>query len=59
MWAASAGHAAAVKALLAAGADVNLRDQDGGTALAAALRSEAAKQHPEIADLLRRAGAKE
>jgi ankyrin repeat protein len=58
-WAAARGAVECVKALLAAGADPNSRDIDGETVLGAANQSDVAKQHPEIFDVLRAAGAKE
>lgn len=51
MLAARRGHMDAVKALIAGGAKVNARDSSGGTAL------DNAREHPEIAAVLRQAGA--
>ena len=54
-WASSQGHLEVVRALLAAGADVNRSDNYGFTPLSVAL----AFNHTQIADLLRDAGAHE
>jgi len=53
--AAAAGHEGAVRALLAAGADAGIKDNEGRTPLDWAESSG----HTEIAELLRRQGAKE
>jgi ankyrin repeat protein len=52
MGAAGNGCAGCVRALIAAGADVNAQDNRGATAL------KCAHRHPAIAALLRAAGAK-
>ncbi len=49
------GHTAIVEALLAAGAKVNAKNNDGKTALSIA----AEKGHTDIVELLKKAGAKE
>lgn len=56
MFAARDGRTEAVKILLEAGADVNLKDNDGETALNYA---EVGRKHPNLVELLRRAGAEE
>ncbi len=53
--AASKGDTEKVHALLAKGADVNAKDNKGGTALMAAKR----EGHKEIVRMLKKAGAKE
>jgi ankyrin repeat protein len=53
-WAAEGGGTITVKALLAAGADLNAKDGAGDTPLAAALKAG----HPEVVALLKQAGAK-
>ncbi len=55
MTAASTGHTETVKALLAAGADVNATSEKGGTALMGA----AMEGHTEIVQLLKEAGAQD
>ena len=55
MLASEKGHADAVKALLAAGANVNARDKDGRTALSLATENG----HTETANILRNAEAGE
>lgn len=52
MYASSGGALPVVKLLLGKGADANVHNSDGNTAL------EFARHHPEVASLLRRAGAK-
>ena len=52
-WASWKGHLEVVRALIAAGADVNKNNYDGMTPLSMAL----AKNHTQVADLLRDAGA--
>jgi len=54
MAAAQMGHAEAVKQLLARGADPNIKEKEGKTALSLALEY----QHPEIAAILQQHGAK-
>ena len=49
------GNTAAVRAIIAAKADVNLKQCDGSTPLALALKNN----HPEIAELLKSLGASE
>lgn len=53
MHAASAGHTEAVKVFIAAGADINARNNEGQTALELA----SLKEHTETVNLLRQAGA--
>jgi len=48
------GHREVVRQLLAAGADVNVKDEKGATALILA----SVQGHREIAEMLRKAGAK-
>ena len=48
------GNIEAVKQHLAAGTDVNAKDEDGDTPLDSTIKDK----HPEIADLLRKHGAK-
>ncbi len=55
MAAASLGHPSIVKLLIEKRADLNSRDKEGRTALTLALNNH----HPQIAKLLRKAGAKE
>lgn len=55
MRAAENGHASIVTQLLQAGADVNAKTSEGATALSLAI----AKNHVDIAAMLRLAGAKE
>ena len=52
-WTSFKGHLEVVRALLAAGADVNRSDNRGNTPLSGAL----AMNHTQVADLLRDAGA--
>jgi len=49
------GQTETVKALIDAGADVNLKGKDDRTAMMAAVR----KGHTEIVDVLKRAGARQ
>lgn len=49
------GYLSIVRALIAAKADVNIARNDGATALSVALKNE----HVDVADLLRKAGARE
>jgi ankyrin repeat protein len=53
--AAQNGRAEEVQALLEGGADVNAKDDDGQTALTVATQAG----HTEIAEMLKKAGAKE
>ena len=53
MHAASAGHTEAVKVFIAAGADINAKNNEGQTALELA----SLKGHAETVNLLRQAGA--
>ena len=53
-YAANHGHKVIVEPLIANGADVNPKDEDGETPLDWAI----SRKHPEIADLLRKHGAK-
>ena len=53
-FAAFSGHKEIVELLIAKGADVNAKDDDGKTPLDSAIR----RKHSEIADLLRKHGAK-
>jgi len=55
MMAAQNGHTEVVEALLGKGANVNAKDNDGATALMAAVH----KGHTDIVQLLKKAGAKE
>jgi ankyrin repeat protein len=55
MWAAARGHAEVVQVLLETGADVNVKDKNGKTALMRAV----IKGHKEIAEILKKSGAKE
>ena len=58
-WAAWGGHKEIVELLIAKGADVNAKEKYGGTPLDAAIQSRKfPKGHPEVAELLRKHGAK-